>query len=84
MGRHHADRVGPIPEIGEELVEFGLDGALNSREQEAQDGWEGEGAITGEEMGFKAGDFQQFDGKQVLGKSVNDGGICRASCDYPL
>lgn len=34
LGGHHANRIGLISQIGEELIEFGLHGTLLAREQE--------------------------------------------------
>jgi hypothetical protein len=70
LGSHHAYRVGPIPDVGEELVELGLNGALKSREQEGQEGWKAEGAIPGEKLGLEACVLKQFSRKQVLGEIV--------------
>lgn len=52
LGRHDPDRVSTIPEVGEELVEFGLNGTLQAREQEGHDGLKAEGAFPVKYVGL--------------------------------
>lgn len=65
-------RVGAVREVGEELIEFGLDRALQSRQQEGDDGWEGEGTFPGESAWLKPGRLQQVFRKQIVGERVQD------------
>ena len=49
-----ADRVGAIAQVGEELIEFRLDGGVDAGEQKTEDGWQGEGTAAGEVFGVEA------------------------------
>ena len=51
LRRHLAHRVGAIAQVGKELIEFGLDGALNAGEEEAHDRGQSQDALPGEVFG---------------------------------
>lgn len=48
------DRVGAIAQVGEKLIEFRLDGGVDTGEQKTEDGWQGEGTAAGEVFGVEA------------------------------
>jgi len=61
------DRVGAIAQVGEELIEFRLDGGVDAGEQETEDGWQGEGTAAGEVFGVEPSQLEQVLWKQILG-----------------
>jgi hypothetical protein len=58
LSAHQPDRVRTIAEVGEELVQFGLDRTLHTRQQEGQNCWEAELAVAGEILWLETGGFQ--------------------------
>jgi hypothetical protein len=46
--------------MGKELIEFGLDGALNAGQEEAHDGWQRERALTGEVLRVDPRRFEKY------------------------
>ena len=58
LSRHHAHRVGLIPEIGEELIEFRLHRALQAREQKCEDGRKSKGALASKKYRPRTSSFQ--------------------------
>ena len=68
LSRNDAYRISAVLEVGEESVEFGLDGALQAGQQEGQDGGEGKRPLAGEEVRLEARGIEKFLRKQVLGK----------------
>jgi hypothetical protein len=54
------DRVGAIAQVGEELIEFRLDGGVDTGEQKTDDGWQGEGTAAGEVFGVEASRLQEL------------------------
>jgi hypothetical protein len=54
LSRNDPDRIGAVSEIGEEAVEFGLDGALQAGQQEGEHGGERQRPLAGEEFRLEA------------------------------
>ena len=67
LRRHHAHRVGAIAQMGKELIEFGLDGALNAGEEEAHDRGQCQDALAGEVFGTDPRRFEKGASKQMPG-----------------
>lgn len=59
LRRHHPHRVGAIARMGKELIEFGLDGALNAGDEEAHDRGQRQDALTGEVFGADPRRFEK-------------------------
>jgi len=60
LSRHLPCRICLIPEVGKELIEFGLDSTLHAGEQESQDGLKAEYAFAGKKLRLEAGAFQKI------------------------
>jgi hypothetical protein len=54
LGADHAYPVGAVGQVGEEGVEFRLDGAGQAGEQEGDDGGERQPPVAGKEVGLQA------------------------------
>ena len=59
LRRHLPHRVGAIAQVGKELIEFGLDGALNAGEEEAHDRRQRQDALPGEVFGADPRRFEK-------------------------
>jgi hypothetical protein len=75
LRRHLTHGIGAVAEVGEELVELGLDRTLAAREQEGQECLEGERARSGEKLRLEACAFQKLFREQIVGEPAENLGI---------
>ena len=55
-----AHRIGTVGQRGKETIPLRWDGTLQPRQQESQNGREGESAATGKEIRLETGRFKKF------------------------
>ena len=70
LSRDDARRIGVVDEIGKETVQFRLDGALQTGQQEGQNGGKVEQAVARKELGLETGGLKKFARKQIVGEFV--------------